>query len=53
MSNGSAPVCPISRDQAVPAQAGLILPVIMPEAVDLPSLIAAVNAIGHNINFLL
>lgn len=43
--NGSvAPVCPISRSQAVPGQPGIMLPSI-PKAMDLPSVIMAVNAI--------
>jgi hypothetical protein len=45
MSNG-APVCPISRDQAVPGQPGLRLPPV-PRALDLPSLIQAVNTIRN------
>jgi hypothetical protein len=39
-----APVCPVSRDQAVPGMPGTWLPYI-PRAVDLPSAIAAVNTI--------
>jgi hypothetical protein len=45
MSNG-APVCPISRDQPVSGQPGLRLPVA-PRALDLPSLIQAVNTIRN------
>jgi hypothetical protein len=39
-----APVCPISRDQALPGMPGRQLP-FAPRAMDLPSLIAAVNAL--------
>lgn len=40
----SAPACPISRNQALPGMPGRQLPV-PPRAMDLPSLIAAVNAL--------
>jgi len=39
-----APVCPISRDQAVSGMPGIQLPAA-PRALDLPSLILAVNAL--------
>jgi hypothetical protein len=52
MANGTAPVCPISRDQPVPTQppAAMIPPF---RAQDLPSLIAALNAAISNLNRLL
>jgi len=45
--NGSiAPVCPISRDQPVAGQTGIMLPFI-PRAVDLPTAIIAANQINR------
>src|SRR5262245_6070476 len=41
-----APVCPVSRDQAVSGMPGVQLPAA-PRALDLPSLILAVNALRH------
>lgn len=46
MDSKVAPVCPISRSQPVPGQPGLLLPFI-PSAVDLPSAIAAANAMAR------
>jgi hypothetical protein len=46
MSNNGAPVCPISRPQAVSGQPGLRIPTI-PLAVDLPSAIRALNQIQN------
>jgi hypothetical protein len=43
-TNSVAPVCPISRPEAPPAQPGIRLPVPVP-AYDLPSAIAAINAL--------
>jgi hypothetical protein len=40
----NAPVCPISRSQAIAAMPGRQMPIV-PRAVDLASLIAAVNAL--------
>lgn len=42
-----APVCPISRSQPVSGQPGQLSLASIPYAVDLPSLIRAVNAIGQ------
>lgn len=45
-TNGSvAPVCPISRSQAVPGMPGTLL-LTVPRAVDLPSAIQAANAVA-------
>lgn len=49
MSNNGAPVCPISRDQAVAGQPTLRMPII-PVAVDLPSAIASLNQIQQLLN---
>jgi hypothetical protein len=43
-SKTGAPVCPISRDQALPGMPGRYVPYV-PRAVDLPSAIAAANAL--------
>lgn len=45
MNSKIAPVCPVSRSQPVSGQPGLLLPYI-PPAVDLPSAIAAANAMA-------
>lgn len=52
MANSTAPVCPISRDQPIPAQAP---PWLIPpfQATNLPSLIQAVNNAISNLNRLL
>jgi len=48
--NGSvAPVCPISKSQAVPGSPGALLP-LPPRAVDLPTAIAAINQLINVVN---
>jgi hypothetical protein len=46
LSNNGAPVCPISRDQAVSGQPALRTPII-PVAVDLPTAIQALQQIQN------
>jgi hypothetical protein len=51
--NGSvAPVCPVSKSQAVPGGPGALLP-LPPRAVDLPTTIYAVNQLIQTMNFIL
>jgi len=51
--NGSvAPVCPVSKGQAVPGSPGALLP-LPPRAVDLPTTIMAVNQLISLLNFLI
>jgi hypothetical protein len=51
--NGSvAPVCPVSRDEAVPGGPGLLLPT-PPPAFDLPSAILAINQLRQIVNILI
>lgn len=50
-SNGTAPVCPVSRDQTVFAMPGVVLPFV-PKAVDLPSAIAAANQTARQLQAL-
>jgi|SRR5215467_12232006 len=48
--NGSvAPVCPISKSEAVPGGPGALLP-LPPRAVDLPTAIAAINQLVQVVN---
>jgi hypothetical protein len=47
----NAPVCPISRDQPLPGMPGTMLSAV-PKAVDLPSAIAAANALGTIVTML-
>ena len=49
MSNGNAPVCPVSRDQAVPGMPMRQMPPI-PRAQDLPSVISVLNQIAQLLN---
>jgi hypothetical protein len=44
-NNSVAPVCPVSRDQAVSAMPAARIPAI-PRALDLPSLVRAINTIN-------
>jgi hypothetical protein len=44
-----APVCPVSRDQAVASQPGRLIPSLT-SAVDLPSAITLANAINNMLN---
>lgn len=46
MSNGKAPVCPISRSQAVPGMPPLVIPNI-PQALDLPTAMQALTVIQN------
>jgi len=51
--NGSvAPVCPISKSEAVPGGPGALLP-LPPRAVDLPTAIAAINQLVQVVNTLI
>lgn len=51
--NGSvAPICPVSKSQAVPGSPGVLLP-LPPRAVDLPTAISAINQLVSIINFLI
>ena len=52
MSNGTAPVCPITRSQAPSAQPGIVIPPI-PRASDLPSAINAINQLIQTVNWML
>ena len=51
--NGSvAPVCPVSKGEAVPGGPGVLLP-LPPRAVDLPTAIMAINQLTQVVNYLL
>jgi hypothetical protein len=53
VGNGSvAPVCPVSKSEAVPGSPGNLLP-LPPRAIDLPTAIMAINQLTQIVNYLI